>query len=162
MTASIPAATAYSASESPAFPCVGTASRVRPSDRAIDTVMAMPAILERERRIAPESRVVLPLVLDLQPASQPFGQRMRIGQARRIALAQRRDVPAILGRVEVERQQAAKPPKIAPIGIPPAVAAPLRPSRSRSSTTWSGRPSCSHRFMTRSAGYSASQTVQAR
>ena len=113
MTASMPAATAYSASESPAFPWVGTASRVRPSDRAIETVMAMPRSLNDSVGLAPKPGVVLPLVLDLETAPQPIGQRMSIGQARRTALAQRDDVAAILGIVDVERQQAAEPPEIA-------------------------------------------------
>ena len=105
MTASIPAATAYSASESPAFPCVGHSQpgeTERPGHRHRHR---HPPVLERQRRIAPETRVVLPLVLDLEPAAELLGQRMGVGQARRVPFAARHDVAAVVGVGDVQRQQ---------------------------------------------------------
>ena len=89
-------------------------------------------ILERQGRIGTEAGVGLPLVLDLETAPQSISQRMGVGQAGCTALAPSDDVPAIRGIVDVQRQEAAEPPQVAPRGFhqPSAPASALSRSRS--------------------------------
>ena len=66
-----------------------------------------------------------PLVLDLEPAAEPVGPGVGIGEAGRVPLAEGDDRAAVVGVGDVERQEAAEPPEVAPGRVPAAVAAPL-------------------------------------
>ena len=83
------------------------------------------AVLERQSRVGAETRVMLPFVLDFEATSHAIGQMMCVGNAWRAPLAARDDVLAIVRIINIQRQEPAEAPEIAPRRGPPAVRSPF-------------------------------------